>query len=162
MTDPFLELIGQLAWSIKQTHGSCFLMEFGGPHLRVRERQPQQVTGIPTAHERRRVTLFGDCSLLVLDCNWTFSVDCHFVNQDTSLDKMRNAFSAFEGQYLSSATFDGDTNSYTLQFDLSGSLKLSSKDGSNPFDDQWQLHFIDERVISLQNNGGFTIEGTEP
>jgi hypothetical protein len=66
----FAPIIGKIAFSLKQTHGSCLFVEFGEPHLQIREPivpRPEASEKSKISLRRRRVFVVGAWSLLVKD-----------------------------------------------------------------------------------------------
>src|SRR5665213_1331063 len=62
--DAFLPIVGQVAWSVRRGYGTFLTMEFGSPHLIIRE----PIVASSDASDRvkrnlakRRVSIVGDC-----------------------------------------------------------------------------------------------------
>lgn len=163
----FSPLIGKIVFSIKQTHGSCFLIEFGDPYLRIREPiepRPETSEKSKISLRRRRVFVTGTWSLLVLGCDWTLTNEQRSVSQGDDVDDMENLFRSVEGQYLVSACGVEATKSCTLKFDMGASLNLRPRHDWNPSVDpdenQWQLHSKDGSSVGYTNNGLVAVEST--
>lgn len=161
----FSPLKGKIAFSLKQSYGSCFFVQFGEPHLRIREPiEPRSEASekSKTSLRRRRVFVVGSWSLLVLGCNWTLTNEQNSVSQDDDVEEMENLFRGVEGQYLVSVHGDKATKSCTLEFDMGASLNLRPRNDWNPDVDpdenQWQLHFKDGSSVGYTNNGSFEFE----
>lgn len=161
----FAPVIGKIAFSLKQTHGSCFFVEFGDPHLRIREPivlRPGASEKSKISLRRRRVFVVGTWSLLVQDCNWTLTNEQRSVCQADAPEDMENVFRGVEGQYLVSASVDEATKTFTLEFDLGGNLKLWSRSDRDPDldpdEDQWRLHCKDGSSVGYTNDGSIAVE----
>jgi hypothetical protein len=163
LDDILATLIGKIAFSLKQSYGSFFFVEFGGPHLRLREPiepKPEASEKAKTSLRRRRVHVVGTWSLFVQDCNWTLTNEQQSVCQADAPENMENLFRGVEGQYLISARIDHATKTCTLEFDLGASLKLWPRIDRNPdpSEDQWRLNFLDRSSVGYTNDGSIAIE----
>jgi hypothetical protein len=158
-------LIGKIAFSLKQSHGSCFFIEFGEPYLRIREPiepKPETSEKSKISLRRRRVFVAGTWSLLVLGCDWTLTNEQRSVSQDDDVEDMENLFRGVEGQYLVSVRGVEATKSCTLEFDMGASLNMRPRHDWNPNVDpdenQWQLHFKDGSSVGYTHNGSLVVE----
>jgi hypothetical protein len=156
----FSPLIGKIVFSIKQTHGSCFLIEFGDPYLRIREPlepRPETSENSKIRLRRRRVFVTGTWSLLVLGCDWTLTNEQKLISQDDDVGDMEDLFRSVEGQYLASAHGVEATKLCILTFDMGASLNLQPRRDWNPRVDpdenQWQLHCKDGAFVCYTNYG---------
>lgn len=156
----FSSVMGKIAFSITQSHGSCFFIQFGDPFLKIRdpiEASPETSEKVKLHLRRRQVFVVGTWSLLVLGCDWLLSNEQRSVNQDDNIDDMESLFRTVEGQYLVSASCDEVTKSCTLKFDMGAILNLRPRgdwDARVDADEnQWQLHFKDGSSVSYSNNG---------
>jgi len=159
--DIFAPLIGKIAFSLTQTYGSCFFIQFGDPYLQIREPiEPKHASSekSKTSLRRRRVFVVGTWSLLVQDCNWMLTNEQRSVCQDDAVDDMENLFRGVEGQYLVSARCVEETNSCTLEFDMGASLRLWPRHDGDPDGDQWRLHYKDKSSVGYTNNGSLAVE----
>jgi hypothetical protein len=160
--DLFQELIGKTVWSLRQTHGSCFLMEVGRPYLQIREPiLPRKGISPERAFDRRRRRVFfrGDWSLVVLDCNWSVRAWEYSANQNSIQSDMGPAFDATSGQCLTCIQYDGPTKSLTLDFDLGAQMRIWPRSDGDPVEEQWTLYAMnDKRVVSLLNNGEISVD----
>jgi hypothetical protein len=157
----FDNLQGQITWSVRQTHGSCFFMELGNPHQEIREPLPIR-EGMSAARalksKRRRVSFRGDWSLLVLDCNWSLSVWEFSANQDSTSLEMKCPFEGLDGQYLKSVRYESASKIVMLTFDLGAELRLWPSESASPLDEQWSLCSIGNVYHSLLGNGEIVVK----
>jgi hypothetical protein len=161
LKDIFDPLIGTIAFSMKQTYGSYFLIEFGDPWLRIQEpigARPDDAEEVRARLERRRVFVTGTWSLLVCDCDWTLAHKLRVINQDVAVEDMAAPFRAIEGQYLSAVSCNEQNNSCVFEFDLGGVLTVWPTLDSDPNEDQWRLHYKDRSSVGYTNNGSFLFE----
>ncbi|CAM2191525.1 conserved protein of unknown function [Paraburkholderia kururiensis] len=163
----FSPLMGVIAFSLKQSHGSCLLIEFGEPYLRIREPiEPRSDASEKSKIllRRRRVFVTGTWSLLVLGCDWTLTNEQRSVCQSDDVDDMENLFRSVEGQYLVSARGFEATKSCTLEFDMGASLTLRPRHdwdrNVEPDENQWQLHCKDGSSVGYTNDGVVLVESS--
>jgi hypothetical protein len=75
---------------------------------------------------------------------------------------MENVFRGVEGQYLVSVSVVKATKTFTLDFDLGGSLKLWPRNDRDPDldpkEDQWRLHCKDGSSAGYTNAGSIDLE----
>ena len=161
----FTPVIGKIAFSFTQTHGSCFFVEFGDPYLRIREPiepKPDTPGRVAINLRRRRVYVVGTWSLLVQDCNWKLTNEQRSVCQADAPEDMENLFRSVEGQYLVSARVVEATKTCTLEFDMGASLKLWPRNDRDPDldpdEDQWRLHCKDGSSVGYTNDGSVAVE----
>lgn len=157
----FDNLCGCAAWSVRQTHGSCFFVEFGNPHREIREPLPVR-EGMSKARlfksRRRRLWFRGDWSLLVLDCNWSLRAWELSANHDSTPSQMQPSFEALDGQYLKSARYDAASKAIILTFDLGAELRLWPRDYADPLEEQWLLCSIDNVYQRFLGSGEIVVE----
>jgi len=63
----FADVVGQSCWNVRPGYGSAFMMEFGAPHLEVREPTESRSKSekVRKLHARRRVWIKGDGSFSI-------------------------------------------------------------------------------------------------
>jgi hypothetical protein len=156
----FAPVIGKIAFSLKQSHGSCFFIEFGEPYLRIREPiepRPEASEKVKSRLRRRQVFVIGTWSLLVLGCDWSLTNEKISVSQDDEIETMEKLFRTVEGQYLDWVHCDGVTKSCTLEFDMGARLSLQPRSdwdtSVDPDENQWQLHCKDGSFVCYTNDG---------
>src|ERR1700676_478999 len=69
----FAPLIGLPAWFIQRGHGSFLTLEFGAPHLEIREPKvvrPDMDERVAALLRRRQVSLGGEWHLWIYCCHW--------------------------------------------------------------------------------------------
>ena len=154
ITNLFTPLIGQLMWGIHRGHGSALMMEFGKPHLRVRNPiQPRHSvdTRVRENLSRRRIFPSGQWGFLIMDSEWevsAFSKTCHCNNAKAKVDA---ALECLDGQQLVSVDMEPDNRWFVMTFDLGGKLRVSlfpQVEGAC-----WSLSNSDEGIIAAYENG---------
>ena len=153
-------LIGELVWCVRRGHGTFLTMEFGMPHLSVREpivASPQSSAKVKRNLNRRRVDVTGDWHLWVQYGNWKVSTaDGVLQSRDPSGSPLDECLADLNGQRLASVGPGSAANSWTLKFDLGGVLEIWP---SNEIpDDQWSLYSWDGNIVSCRNDGSLAFE----
>jgi len=127
----FEPLIGKWAWQVKRGYGSFLTMEFGNPHLEVREPRPVSADASRQVRDnfrRRRVTIVGDWHLWIQYCDWKVTTS----NQSISSVETDNPYmvdeclAELDGQVLSSVESQGRDPATVFRFDLGGMIQVSS------------------------------------
>ncbi|SEK01650.1 hypothetical protein SAMN05192539_103082 [Paraburkholderia diazotrophica] len=152
----FAPLVGKMAWGIHQTHGSCFLIEFGEP--RLKSLGPLQVgtnASVEQIHRtrRRHAVLYGQWTLLIQDCAWKLQAWESVVNDSAPANDMRAPFEDLTGQFLESVRYDEADCSCIFEFDLGARLITTPGSDFNPDWVQWTLNTFEGHYTSLLNNG---------
>jgi hypothetical protein len=149
-------LIGHAAWSVRHTHGSCFFMEFGNPHMQVREPlalREGMSKERALMRKRRRISLRGDWSLLVYASNWSLRAWEFSVDHEATPSEMEQPFLALDGQRLKSVCYVSLDKTTTLTFDLGAELRLWPNANVDEEADQWSLASIDGVYRSFIHSG---------
>lgn len=130
ITRIFDELRDKPAWNVRRGVGSSVMLEFGTPHLEIREPKIPSAS-LPkkarTVISRRHVWIRGDWHLWIEDCSWSISAfDTTVSNHSDGLD-VDEVLRSIEGQKLVSCVIDSEVSSTTLSisFDLDGKVVLS-------------------------------------
>jgi hypothetical protein len=151
--DQLQRLTGEYVWSVKRGHGTFLTMEFGNPHLIVRE--PIESTGgtatVASILRRRNVSIVGDWSLWVRDSHWSISRKDAAANLDSSEAIVHEMLQNLDGQKVCAIRV-GD--GVVLEFDLGAILRL----GKSIFPDDptsvlWTLERFEGSNTSLLQNG---------
>jgi hypothetical protein len=140
----FEPLIGLPVWFVHKGYGSFLTMEFGSPHLKVRE--PRMVSSeasemVQKLFARRRVTPCGEWHLWIYCCNWRIIADGHELAWSESSDQESIA-AAYN---IDSRLFIGiqiDSSKGTSVFEFEGNTVLQTWPyGKDSSDEQWNLFF---------------------
>jgi len=159
----FAPLLRQFPWNVRCGHGSFLTLEFGQPHIIVRE----PITASPGGSERvrrnlarRGISIAGDWHLFVQYCDWKISVaDCSVDSQSSGISS-NECLLDLEGQRLVSVIGGSLPNSCKFQFDLSGGLELWPSSEYEPTDDMWTLYRWNDDIGGLRVVGSLRGDGT--
>jgi hypothetical protein len=146
----FNPIYGRPWWGVRPGHGSFLTLEFGEPHLSVREPRdaPSDTSSrVRKLLERRNVTLRGDWHLWIYCCNWTVREDGKIIGDSTSNRRIKRAAEALDGQQLESFTFSHRGCRSSFVFDLGGVLETCPYDRAS---EQWLLYQPSGKVLTLR------------
>jgi hypothetical protein len=161
--DIFSSLMGQLVWSVRRGYAGYLAMEFGKPHLQVRN---PKISHSDSARVReilaqRRVFLCGQWSLFIKSGKWAvFFKDRIIVNDDDFSEDMRKALDYIDGQKLIKFDFDEDRKTLNLEFDLGGRVEIDSEDDGMEDDLLNLRNFDDGNIYWWSCNTGLSYEAS--
>jgi hypothetical protein len=153
-------LIGNLVWNVRGGDGSFVTMEFGAPHLRIRE----PIVPVHSTSERvrrrlqqRHVIVMGEWHLWIRFAEWQLSTASGYIDSAYYANfPSHDMFLDLDGQRLSEVAIGDDRSSLILRFDLGGKLLLLS--GVEPEYEQWSLHQWHGPIWVYKNDGTLEIE----
>ncbi len=164
MASPLVPLIGQLAWNVRRGVGSFLTMEFGAPHLSVREPIEARHTtneNIRASLRRRRVFVAGDWHLWIEHADWKLTTVSGVLDSDDDIATPKDeCLHDLEGQRLLSVNVDPAINRWTLEFDLGTILQMWP--ASYESEDVWSLHPKEGAIVACQKDGTFVYEKVPP
>lgn len=142
-------LYGMPCWGVKRGYGSFLTLEFGRPHLRVREpyRSTAASKRVREAATRRLITVSGDWHLWVYCCDWAVFNGSRLIGDSDSKRRIDRAASFLNGQRLVKAWIVPRGMRSVFEFDLGGRLE------TKPFDrtsEQWLLYEPTGNVLSVR------------
>jgi hypothetical protein len=153
-------LVGQLVWNVHRGVGTFLTMEFGEPHLSVREpKQPRSATSANAQRVlmRRRIYVTGDWHFWVKYGHWKLSSSRGSLEETTpSGPELDGCLDDLDGQRVIGIAIGPIPHSCILRFDLGAELEICpSKDAT---DDQWSLHNWNGKIIAYRNDGVIVFE----
>jgi hypothetical protein len=164
ISDLFSPLIGQLVWCVRRGHGSFLTMEFGLPHLSVREPISASSTSSERVRKnlnRRRVFVVGDWHFWIKYGEWTISTANYSLESKSNSDASgEHCLEELDGQILISAASGEVSNSLVLKFDLGATLEI--RPSPEVAGDQWTLHNWNGDIAAFQSDGVMVLEKSEP
>jgi hypothetical protein len=156
------QIVGELVWAAKRGHGTFITMEFGAPHLVVREpiKSTSTAPRVVRLLARRQVSIRGEFSLFIQDSRWSISTKDRTVGLDSRESVVREVLQDLDGQRVSAVSFaSADT---ILEFDLGATVRLGkSIFPTEPKSDLWSLNRFGTPGLNLLNDGSMR-RGDEP
>ena len=156
----FASFIGQMVWQVRRGHGSFLTMEFGAPHLSVREPivpNPDTCGRVRRNLQRRHVDITGDWHFWVQYGEWRLSTDDGALTSDDSPGTpFDECLRDLEGQRLVAVEPGTRERSCAFSFDLGGSLEIWPS--IEIPDDQWSLYSVDGDIVTCDDNGALVFE----
>jgi hypothetical protein len=155
----FAPLVGQMAWNVRADEHGCVMLEFGGPHLEVREPKIAPAGSSPKVERllaRRSVHVLGDWHLWIESCSWSLRTR---KGATSSAEETSNFWQDWmddvSGQHLVSVE-SPLAGALTIRFDMGAVLDVSpDADGDL---DSWSLYPWQGRVTSCNATGRLTVE----
>jgi hypothetical protein len=147
----FADIIGKRAWLVRKGYSSMLTMEFGEPHLRVREVLPEAKA---KALRRPLVTVRGDWHLWVHSCDWRIREGGADVAHSEGTDaEIERGARALDGQLLLGVEVDPASSSSRLRFELGTTLEMTAYDRES---ESWLLYATNGHVLSLRGDGRYS------
>jgi len=151
----FEGILGMPCWDAKPGYGSFLTMEFGRPHLEVRE--PIAVSTPATAKvrkqlARRQVYPRGEWHLWIKDCDWEVHCGGKRVGDSSTRVRTRRAADFLNGQRLLRFSILPRKVQSFFVFDLGATLKTLPYDNNS---EQWLLFEPSQKVLVLRADGRY-------
>jgi hypothetical protein len=144
----FARLYGKPAWQVSPGYGSFLTMEFGEPHLRIREPKGRLTN--------RLVKVRGEWHLWIYCCNWQVFHNGTPVGdaslESSSKKKIIAAANYLDGQKLMRASMSEEGCRLTLDFDLGGQLVTEPYDEDS---EQWFLYEPEAACLTVRADRQF-------
>lgn len=161
-----LEMKSELVWFVRRSTDRVLRMDFGRPHLKVREpnlHKPENSQAVIDALERRLVVPAGQWHLFVAEGGWSVNTTFYACGRyDANIENIDATLAQLDGQRLVNVS-QSDGPSWILEFDLGGSLHLSPPKplGEGPVDDKvlWTLFYENANYVSYTMGGHLTRKG---
>lgn len=155
-----IDLTNQLVWNVRCGHGSFLTMEFGTPHLHVREPMSISAADPSNVHDllkHRRVSVIGDWHFWIMHSNWTLETHGRMISSDDQdVAKVVSALAYLDGQRLTSMSYREDV--HHLVFDLGGNLEIRRLINAETDEDRWQIFEVGGSVLTCEYNGKLSYE----
>jgi hypothetical protein len=156
----FKPLIGEIAWLVRRGHGSFLTLEFGAPHLVVREpivARRSASARVKRLLARRGVHVTGDWHLWVQYGEWTLTTAGGTLASHHRAGTYRDqCLDDLDGQRLISVTSGRARYSCTFRFDLGGALEV--RPSREIPDEQWALYAWTGKITAYGSDGTLVTE----
>jgi len=152
----FSELKGEYVWFVRVGADNILRMDFGSPHLTIREpiqQVPNSAQAAIDALERRMVIPTGKWHLFIEDGNWSVRTK-HYVTdrRDQNAKTVEATLRHLDGQKLVSVDYVDNSDAWHFLFDLGGSLRIepssSLEENGSAEECQWTLFYADGNYVS--------------
>lgn len=155
----FAPLIGQMAWQVRADDHACVMMEFGAPHLEIREPRVAKAKSTPKVERlraRRIVRVIGDWHLWIESCNWTLTTRNGTTSSEGKTDDLwQEWMEDVAGQHLVSVD-SAAPGAINMRFDMGAVLEAKpDPDGDL---DSWSLYPWQGPVTACDATGRITVE----
>lgn len=143
-------MYGRPCWNVKPGHGSFLTLEFGRPHLEVREPIVATKGGslkVRKALARRNVFVHGEWHLRIASCAWVVLSNGKPVGNGSTKPGMRRAATLLDGQKLIRFSLTPEDLQCLFEFDLGGVLMTVPYDRKG---EQWVLFTPERKVLTLR------------
>lgn len=151
---------GQYVWSVCCDEYGVLRLDFGSPHLSVREPSPTagKSERLAIVLQRRLVIPTGEWHLFVEAGLWSVEAGGFGCNRlDEQFDT--RAFDQLDGQKLVSVAYAPASAGWLFTFDLSGTLLIREQHLEEDEDTQWTLFFERGGSLSCEAGNQFFLEG---
>lgn len=148
----FRPLYGIPYWGVQPGHGSFLTLEFGNPHLEIREpHTPTRKVSRRVARllQWRAVSVHGDWYLWLYCCNWAVWDRGKLVGDHSNRRRMQRAADVLDGQMLTKVKVDSHGCKTSFDFDLGARLEVEPY---GPEDELWMLSEPNGNVLVLRSD----------
>jgi hypothetical protein len=145
----FRGIYGKPCWNVKPGLGSFLTLEFGLPHLEVREPIVASKSASPKVQRllaRRNVFVHGEWHLWIYCCNWEVLTKDKRIADSSTKARIRLAADVLDGQKLVRFSLDPKSVQCAFKFDLGATLRTVPYDKDS---EQWSLYTPKQRVLTL-------------
>ena len=152
----FQKLYGMPCWGVEYRVGSGIVLEFGDPHLVIREpstARPKASRRVRELFAKRGVTVRGQWRLWIWMCNWEIFHKGKRLGGDQARSNLQPIVHSLDGQNLIRFSIGSRRHRYVFEFDLGGVLVTHPW---GPDDDQWMLFEPSGFVLTARGNNKFS------
>jgi len=149
------KLYGKPCWGVRPGFGSFITLEFGDPHLEVREpivANKSTPAIVRKSLARRGVYIRGDWHLWIYCCDWVVFSDSSLIGDSSTKVKIRRAAEFLNGQKLTHFSILYRKVRCVFKFDLGGILRTRPYDHES---EQWLLYEPSHKVLSVRADGRY-------
>ena len=159
-------VLGRTSWLVKRGYGSFITMEYGEPHVDVREPRlwPLRIEGAPAKTLQRSAFVHGERHLWIYCCEWSLLLeDIQLAHSESDNITMSRALRVLNGQVLQAVDIEPADGRTRFTFDLGCSLlTYPAPPGSYTSEpaEQWMLYSRsgpDPAVLTIRGDGTYSI-----
>lgn len=148
-------LYGKPCWNVKPGYGSFLTMEFGEPHLEIREPTVASATASPKVRKalaQRRVFVRGEWHLWIYCCDWRLFTGRKHIGDSSTKGNIARAAEFLDGQALTNFSISRRNARCVFDFDLGGRLVTQPYDNKS---EQWMLFEPLHMVLVVRADGRY-------
>ncbi|MGO9673132.1 MAG: hypothetical protein ACLPSF_03010 [Methylocella sp.] len=152
-------LRGEYVWFVRSGDYGVLRLDFGNPHLTVREPSPTagKSERLAIALQRRLVVPAGKWHLFIEFGLWSVEAGGFRCSRlDGQFDE--RAFGQLDGQKLISVAYTPESAEWVFRFDLSGVLSVRCRHLDAERYDQWMLFFENGGCLYCENTNRIFLE----
>jgi hypothetical protein len=152
----FKSVLGKPCWNVKVGHGSFLTLEFGRPHLAIREpivAAKRSTKRVRDRLARRQVVVHGQWHLWLMYCDWVVLKKGKRLGDSRTKKSSRRAADFLSGQKLIHFSMTRGTVETVFKFDLGATLKTFPYDARGH---QWSLFDPSRKVLELRADGRYS------
>ena len=125
-----LHVKGELVWFVRLSADNVLRMDFGSPHLKIREPNPHasgNSQAVIDALGRRMVTPTGKWHLFISEGEWSVTTKFYACSRsDTNAEHINATLRQLDGQRLVNVNRKNERHGWSLEFDLGAILHINS------------------------------------
>jgi hypothetical protein len=151
--------VGEYVWGVQKGGDDTLMLQFGSPHLFVREPMRLGPDAGQTTIDvlgRRMVAPTGQWHLFIDDGEWSVFTKFHSTRRfDTDHARVDAALRQFDGQKLTNVDYLQEVHSWRFKFDLGGTLIIArSSPAERDWSEQstWVLFYEDRSWVAFGND----------
>jgi hypothetical protein len=151
----FQRLYGKPCWGVNPGVGSFLTLDFGRPHLEIREPIVARKSSSATVRKhlaRRTVCVHGEWHLWIYCCNWELRSGATRIGDSSTKLRIRRAAEFLDGQSLTGFSISPRNANCVFEFDLGATLITRPYDKRS---EQWLLFEPSHRVLILRADGRY-------
>lgn len=142
-------------WGATQGYGSMLMIEFGEPHLRIREPMESQSTSkrVRAHFARRGVYVWGDWRLTIFGSDWTlYSNGQPIAHASSTRPRIRKGMAILNGQALVKVSGNPVRGRWLFEFDLGAEMRTKRFDRTT---EVWFLREPSGYTFAVRGDGRY-------
>ena len=144
-------------WGACQGYGTMLMLEFGEPHLAIREPFVPRASAsrkLLRLYSRRLVTVAGDWRLTIFGCHWVIrSKRDELADSNSRRPRIAKGLALLSGQALVGVSGTAASGKWRFAFDLGGSIEVRPLGDRSV--EEWWLSQRSGHTFSVRGDGRF-------